>query len=70
MRVPRYKIQIKDSEEAATGDNVSIIVNTDVDSAIENIDTFENSTEASTTFQARSSGVIAKLIKPAAQEKI
>ena len=47
-----YKIQIKDSEEAATGDNVSIIVNTDVDSAVENIDTFENSLDATTTFQA------------------
>jgi hypothetical protein len=47
-----YKIQIKDSESPATGNNVSIIANTDVDSAVENIDTFENSTEASTTFQA------------------
>jgi len=47
-----YKIMILDTEEAATGDNVSIIVNTDVDSAIENIDTWENSLEAGTTFQA------------------
>jgi len=47
-----YKIQIQDSEEAATGDNVSIIVNTDLDSTIENIDTFENSLDATTTFQA------------------
>ena len=52
VAVKVYKIQIKDSEEAATGTNVNIIVNTDVDSAIENINTFENSTEASTTFQA------------------
>ena len=52
MSVKVYKIQIKDSEEAATGTNVNVIVNTDVDSAAENIDTFENSTEASTTFQA------------------
>jgi len=47
-----YKIMIQDSEDSATGDNVSIIVNDDVDSAIENIDTFENDPEASTTFQA------------------
>ena len=47
-----YKIMIKDTEEAASGDNVSIIVNTDVDSAIENIDTWENSLTATTTFQA------------------
>ena len=52
VAVKIYKIQIKDTEEAATGDNVSIIVNTDVDSAIENINTFENSITASTTFQA------------------
>ena len=52
VAVKVYKIQIKDSEEAATGTNVNIIVNTDVDSAAENINTFENSTEASTTFQA------------------
>jgi citrate lyase gamma subunit len=52
VAVKIYKIQIKDTEEAATGDNVSIIVNTDVDSAIENIDTFENSLDATTTFQA------------------
>ena len=52
VSVKVYKIQIKDSEEAATGTNVNVIVNTDVDSAAENIDTFENSTEASTTFQA------------------
>ena len=52
VTVKVYKIQIKDTEEAATGDNVSIIVNTDVDSAIENINTFENSITASTTFQA------------------
>ena len=31
---------------------MSIIVNTDLDSAIENIDTFENSLDATTTFQA------------------
>ena len=47
-----YKIMIKDTEEAATGDNVSIIVNTDVDSAIENVDSWESSLTASTTFQA------------------
>ena len=52
VTVKMYKIQLKDTEEAATGDNVSIIVNTDVDSAIENINTFENSVTASTTFQA------------------
>ena len=52
VSVKVYKIQIKDTEEAATGDNVSVIVNTDVDSAIENINTFENSITASTTFQA------------------
>ena len=46
-----YKRMIKDSESALTGDNVSIITNGDVDSAIENIDTFENSTDQDTTFQ-------------------
>jgi hypothetical protein len=47
-----YKIMIQDTEESATGDNVSIIVNTDVDSAIENIDSWENSLDAGTTYQA------------------
>ena len=47
-----YKIIIKDTEESASGDNVSIITNTDVDSAIENIDSWESSLTAGTTFQA------------------
>ena len=49
VSVKIYKIMIQDSEEAATGDNVSIIVNTDLDSAIENVDTFESSLETSST---------------------
>jgi len=52
VTVKIYKIMVQDSEDAATGDNVSIIVNDDVDSAIENVDTFENDPEASTTYQA------------------
>jgi hypothetical protein len=47
-----YKIMIQDTEEATTGDNVSIITNTDVDSAIENVDSWENSLTAGTTYQA------------------
>jgi hypothetical protein len=47
-----YKIMIQDTEESATGDNVSVITNTDVDSAIENIDSWENSLTAGTTYQA------------------
>ena len=47
-----YKIMIQDTEEAASGDDISIIVNTDIDSAIENVDSWENSLDASTTFQA------------------
>ena len=43
---------IQDTEEAASGDDISIIVNTDIDSAIENVDSWENSLDASTTFQA------------------
>ena len=47
-----YKIMVKDTEEAATSDSVNIITNTDVDSAIENVNTFENSVDEDTTFQA------------------
>lgn len=47
-----YKIMIQDTEESSTGDNVSVITNTDVDSAIENVDTWENSLTAGTTYQA------------------
>mgnify|MGYP005991798597 FL=1 len=46
-----YKKMIKDSETALSGTNVDIITNTDVDSAIENINTFENSKDQDTTFQ-------------------
>ena len=47
-----YKIMVQDTEESSTGDNVSVITNTDVDSAIENVDTWENSLTAGTTYQA------------------
>ena len=47
-----YKIMIQDTEESSTGDNVSVITNTDVDSAIENVDSWENSLTAGTTYQA------------------